>query len=145
MPDLYTYVLFAILGILFKVYNKPPEPAIILGDSTIGENLQCRPFLPKLFEQTPPPPNHPEVRAGLEKLDSFISGRFSQGDIDALSFAVITSEGVIFERNFGVERANESETSPLATSHSSYRLASNSKLFAALEVTVLEQRGVLSW
>lgn len=75
--------------------------------------------------------------------DSF-STRFTKGDIDNLSIAVVTSDGPVFERNSCVIRGNEF-TSPPTPSHASYRIASVAKLFAVLEGHILAERGVLSW
>ena len=67
------------------------------------------------------------------------------GDIDSLSVAVVTSNGTLYERNFGVMRGNESDTSPLTNSHSVYRIASVAKIFTALEGLILERKGIISW
>ncbi|TFK49170.1 beta-lactamase/transpeptidase-like protein [Heliocybe sulcata] len=108
------------------------------------ERFSCLPFLPKLFVETPASISDPAIAQATKDVEQFFSNRFAQGDIDSLSVAVVTSTGPILERNYGVVRANESE-SPLTTSHSSYRIASVAKLFTALEGLILEQKGVLSW
>ncbi|KAL5508717.1 hypothetical protein ACEPAG_4802 [Sanghuangporus baumii] len=105
---------------------------------------ECHPFLPKLLIETPPSPDHPLIKGASARLDKFLSNRYSIGDIDSLSFAVVTSDGPVFEKNFGVMRGNESN-SPATTSHSMYRLASVSKLFTVFEGLLLEQKGALSW
>ena len=110
-----------------------------------AERFSCRPFLPKVFVETPPSAEHPAIKQAMGRLDAFLTNRFAQGDIDSLSVAVVTSAGPVFERNWGVTRGNESATSPPTTSHSSYRIASISKLFTVLEGLILEQRGVISW
>ena len=104
----------------------------------------CRPFLPTLFVETPPSPGHPAIRDATKALDDYFASKFAQGAIDCLSVAVVTSEGALYEKNFGVLRANDSH-SPPTTSHSSYRIASVSKLFTVLEGFILEQRGVILW
>ncbi|KAI0663850.1 beta-lactamase/transpeptidase-like protein [Cubamyces menziesii] len=104
----------------------------------------CRPFLPNVFDKTPPSIDHPAIRRGVEAVNEYFATRFTQGDIDSLSVAIVTSNGPLLERNFGALRANESN-SPATTSHSMYRLASISKLFTALEGFVLEQKGIISW
>ena len=75
----------------------------------------------------------------------FFTKRFYKGDIDSLSMAVVTSNGILFEKNWGVTRGNESATSPPTTSHSQYRIASVSKLFTALEGLILEEKGIILW
>jgi CubicO group peptidase (beta-lactamase class C family) len=109
------------------------------------EKYSCRPFLPKLFIETPPAPDHPLVKDASRRLAEYFSKRFAKGDIDSLSVAVVTSGGALFEENYGVIRGNETATSPPTTSHSQYRIASVSKLFAVMEGLILEQRGALSW
>ena len=104
----------------------------------------CRPFLPTLFVETPPSPGHPAIRDATKALDDYFASKYAQGGIDSLSVAVVTSEGALYEKNFGVLRANETH-SPPTTSHSSYRIASISKLFTVLEGFILEQRGVILW
>ena len=110
-----------------------------------AERFSCKPFLPKIFIETPPTADQPVIRDAMRKLDAYLTKRFQEEDIESLSVAVVTSEGPLFEKNWGVIRGNESETSPPTDSHASYRLASVSKLFAVLEGFILEQRGVLSW
>jgi CubicO group peptidase (beta-lactamase class C family) len=109
------------------------------------EKYSCRPFLPKLFVETPPAPDHPAIEDASRRLGEYFSKRFAKGDIDSLSVAVVTSSGALFEENYGVVRGNETASSPPTTSHSQYRIASVSKLFAVLEGLLLEQRGALSW
>ncbi|KAH9917603.1 beta-lactamase/transpeptidase-like protein [Fomitopsis serialis] len=103
------------------------------------------PFLPNLHADTPPSPDHPAKRAATQSLDEFFTTRFSKGDIDSLSVAVVTSIGSLYEGHFGVMRGNESATSPPTTRHLMYRIASVSKLFTVLEGLILEQRGVIRW
>ena len=104
----------------------------------------CRPFLPNLFVDTPPSLAHPAIRDATKTLNDYFASRFSGEQIDTLSVAVVTSNGTLYERNFGPLRANETDSS-LVDSHSMYRLASVSKLFTVLEGMLLEQRGVISW
>ncbi|KAI0350806.1 beta-lactamase/transpeptidase-like protein [Trametes cingulata] len=104
----------------------------------------CRPFLPSLFAETPPPRTHPAIRDAVASVDRFFASRFAQGDIDSLSVAVVAADGPLYERNFGVTRGNET-SSPPTTSHSTYRIASTGKLFPVLEGLILEQRGIISW
>ncbi|KAL1941017.1 hypothetical protein VTO73DRAFT_7653 [Trametes versicolor] len=108
------------------------------------ERWSCRPFLPNVFAEAPPSSAHPAIRRAVHAVDEFFTARFAEGDIDSLSVAVVTSQGALYERNFGYMRANESH-SPETTSHSMYRMASVSKLFVALEGFILEEKGALSW
>ncbi|KAI0324709.1 beta-lactamase/transpeptidase-like protein [Cubamyces sp. BRFM 1775] len=109
-----------------------------------GARWRCDPFLPNLFEETPPPTDHPAIRAAIESVDQFFASRFAEGDIDSLSVAVITADGPLYEGNFGVTRGNETG-SPLTTRHSSYRISSTGKIFTVLEGLLLEQKGIISW
>ncbi|KAI0738330.1 beta-lactamase/transpeptidase-like protein [Daedaleopsis nitida] len=106
------------------------------------ERWSCRPSLPNLFSETPPPAH--AVRDAADALDRHLTARFGKGDIDSLSVAVVTSAGVLYEKNFGVMRANETD-SPPTHSHSMYRIASVGKLFPVLEGFVLAQKGLISW
>ncbi|EJD47160.1 beta-lactamase/transpeptidase-like protein [Auricularia subglabra TFB-10046 SS5] len=111
------------------------------------ERFSCRPFLPTLFVDNPPGPDDAHIAAATAQLDQYLSQRFAtgNGDIDALSVAVITSDSVLFEKNWGVTRGNETATSPPVTSDSEYRIASVSKLALVYEAFVLVQKGVISW
>lgn len=113
-------------------------------DNSASEPWDCRPFLPNLFADTPPSAAHPAIHSGVAAVHRYFSFRFSAGDIDSLSVAVVTREGPIYENNFGVTRGNETQ-SPPTTSHSTYRIASTGKLFPVLEGLILEQKGLISW
>ena len=139
-------VLIAAASVLLgSHYGYVKIPSLHSSSEDETERYSCRPFLPNLFADTPPTTSDPDIGSAVKKADSFFTQRFSQGDIDSLSIAVVTSNGVLFERNFGVTRGNETATSPPTTSHSQYRIASVSKLFAALEGLILEERGVIHW
>ncbi|KAI0367130.1 beta-lactamase/transpeptidase-like protein [Pilatotrama ljubarskyi] len=101
------------------------------GDS---DRWGCRPFLPNLFSESPPPQTHPAIHDAVAEVDRIFASRFSQGDIDSLSVAVVTADGPLYEKNFGVTRGNETG-SPSTTSHSMYRIALTGKLFIVLEGT----------
>ncbi|KAI9060710.1 beta-lactamase/transpeptidase-like protein [Trametes sanguinea] len=117
-------------------------PRISLTDDS--ERWSCRPFLPNLFEQTPPSPAKPAIQNALQSLDRYLNSRFAKGDIDSLSVAVVTADGPLYERNFGVMRGNKTG-SPPTSSHSMYRISSTAKLFPILEGLILEQKGIIAW
>lgn len=100
--------------------------------------------MPNVFDETPPSAHHTLLRKASKDLNNFLDARFSKGDIDSLSVAVITSAGAVFEKNWGTTRGNES-TGPKTTSHSAYRIASVAKVFPTLEAFILEQKQALSW
>ncbi|KAJ7506556.1 beta-lactamase/transpeptidase-like protein [Mycena galericulata] len=109
------------------------------------ERFSCRPFLPPLFVDNPPHVDNPLLKAASLRTEKFLEYFFSEEDIDSLSVAVVSSDGVLFEANYGVMRGNESQTSPATTSDSMYRIASVSKLFTVLEGHILAEKGVISW
>ncbi|KAJ7220213.1 beta-lactamase/transpeptidase-like protein [Mycena pura] len=109
------------------------------------ERFSCRPFIPPLFVHSPPHTEHPLLKAASLRTGRFLESRFSKRDIDSLSVAVVSPDGVLFEANYGVMRGNESKTSPLTTSDSMYRIASVSKFFTVLEGHILAEKGIISW
>ncbi|KAJ6572103.1 beta-lactamase/transpeptidase-like protein [Mycena capillaripes] len=110
-----------------------------------AERFSCRPFMPPLFVHSPPHTDHPLLKAASLRTGQFLESRFSKKDMDSLSVAVVSSDDVLFEANYGVMRGNESRTSPATTSDSMYRIASVSKLFAVLQGHILAEKGVISW
>ncbi|KAJ7781723.1 beta-lactamase/transpeptidase-like protein [Mycena maculata] len=124
-----------------------PLPRLSSHQSTPDETerFSCRPFLPPLFVHSPPHIDDPLIKAASLRTGQFLESRFSKKDIDSLSVAVVSSNGVLFEANYGVMRGNESGTSPATTSDSMYRIASVSKLFTVLEGHILAEKGVISW
>ncbi|VDC00261.1 unnamed protein product [Peniophora sp. CBMAI 1063] len=97
-----------------------------------------------MLAENPPSPNNPKLLEATQELRAKMSRHFEELEIDSLSIAIVSSAGSIFEHNWGVLRANESTSKPVS-SHSIYRIASVSKLFAAFEGWVLQQKGRLSW
>ncbi|KAJ6520024.1 beta-lactamase/transpeptidase-like protein [Mycena sanguinolenta] len=113
-------------------------------DST---KLTCRAPLPTLLASNPPRPDAPGLQDAAASLHEFLSVRTAAPDIDSLSIAVVTPDGPIFERGYGVLRANETaaEKRGSVTRDSIYRIASITKMFVVLETLILRERGVLSW
>ncbi|TFY61928.1 hypothetical protein EVJ58_g4192 [Rhodofomes roseus] len=115
------------------------------------ESLNCYPFLPDLFQDTPPSTAHPLMQEASAKVDAYLRDRFQSGagDIESISVAVVTSQGAIYENNLGKLRNSGSDvdraSSPPTSSHAMYRMASVSKLFEAVEAHALRQKGALSW
>ncbi|KAI1793717.1 beta-lactamase/transpeptidase-like protein [Ganoderma leucocontextum] len=141
-----TSVTIGLLSIAFGGYYSGYVHISLGGRHIDGEveRWSCRPFLPRLFIDTPPSPLYPELVHASDNLHKTLSQRFAMGDIDSLSFAVVTSDSILFEQNFGVMRANETG-SPPTHSHSMYRIASVAKMFNVLEGFILEQKGLISW
>lgn len=130
-------LLSALLGSHYSRYWSPNSPSDVA-------RWECHPFLPNVFDETPPSAHHTLLRKASKDLNAFFDARFSKGDVDSLSVAVITSAGAVFEKNWGTTRGNES-TGPRTTSHSTYRIASVAKVFPTLEALILEQKQALSW
>lgn len=130
-------LLSALLGSHYYGFWSPNNPNDVA-------RWECHPFLPSIFDQTPPSTQHTLLRKASKDLENIFDARFGKGDIDSLSVAVITSAGAVFEKNWGTTRGNES-AGPKTTSHSTYRIASVAKVFPALEGLILEQKQALSW
>ncbi|KAJ6575319.1 beta-lactamase/transpeptidase-like protein [Mycena capillaripes] len=111
------------------------------------EKLTCSPPFPTLLASNPPGPSAPGFEKAAASLHEFLSIRTLDSDIDSLSLAVVTPDGPIFERGYGVLRANESapEEFGSVTRDSIYRIASITKMFAVLETLILRERGILNW
>ncbi|KAJ6590024.1 beta-lactamase/transpeptidase-like protein [Mycena vulgaris] len=139
----------AALGILSvaigSYYSGHWTPPFLITARDETEQFNCRPFLPNIFAENTPSLEHFSIAAASQQLGQFLTNRFSAGDIDSLSVAVVSANGLLFEGNYGVVRGNESKTSPPTTSDSMYRVASVSKLFNVLEGHILAEKGVLSW
>jgi len=103
---------------------------------------------PNVFGYHPPRPSNELLMKAAKGLDDWLAKTVSQNDIDSLSIAVVTPAGPIFEKGYGVLRANETEEAgkPNPVDRESiYRIASVSKMFAVLETLILRERGVLNW
>ncbi|KAF8216007.1 beta-lactamase/transpeptidase-like protein [Mycena galopus ATCC 62051] len=96
------------------------------------KKLTCRAPLPTLLTSHPPGPDSPGIQEAADSLHEFLSIRTTASDIDSLSIAVVTPAGPIFERGYGVLRANETslEKRGSVTRDSIYRIASITKMFA---------------
>ncbi|KAJ7925981.1 beta-lactamase/transpeptidase-like protein [Mycena leptocephala] len=110
------------------------------------EKLTCSAPLPTLLASHPPGPNAPGFKEAADSLHQFLSMRTAASDIDSLSIAVVTPDGPIFERGYGILRANESDPENFGsvTRDSIYRIASITKMFTVLETLILRERGILN-
>ncbi|KAJ7740566.1 beta-lactamase/transpeptidase-like protein [Mycena metata] len=83
----------------------------------------------------------------LGAIDSLVRNSYSKGGIDGLVVAIVTKEGVAYERAIGPLKANETtpEKRGKVDRHSIFRIASGSKLFATLETLILREKGALQW
>ncbi|KAJ7110012.1 beta-lactamase/transpeptidase-like protein [Mycena epipterygia] len=113
------------------------------------EKLTCSAPLPTLLASHPPRADAPGLKEAAASLHEFLSMRTAKSDIDSLSISVVTPAGPIFERGYGVLKANESKADSeklgSVTRDSIYRIASITKMFTVLETLILRERGVLNW
>lgn len=107
----------------------------------------CKPPSANIFATSPPRSNNGLIAKASKDIDQYLAKRTAKSDIDSLAIAVVTPGGIVFERGYGVLKANESnvEDQKPVDSNSIYRLASISKMFTALETLILRERGVLQW
>jgi CubicO group peptidase (beta-lactamase class C family) len=106
---------------------------------------QCAFPLPNLLSSGPPfEHGRNALSVASRSLDKYLRAKVRQRDIDSLSIAVVTPNGPIFQKGYGVLRANETD-SKTPDANSIYRIASISKMFTVLETLVLRDRGVLDW
>ncbi|KAJ7631169.1 beta-lactamase/transpeptidase-like protein [Roridomyces roridus] len=145
-PIRWLAIILALLGFFFAALNHFNIKVQIVSAQT-EEGLTCRAPLPTLFATHPPEPDSPGFEDAALALDALLSARTAASDIDSLSIAVVGPNGPIFERGYGVLRANESETqnSGSVTRDSIYRIASITKMFTTLETLILRERGALNW
>nr|AAZ14924.1 beta-lactamase class C binding protein-like protein [Coprinellus disseminatus] len=106
----------------------------------------CPAPLPNLLAHQPIQANAvtPQIRKALDSLDKYLKKRTAAADVESLSIAVVTPAGPIFERGYGVLKANDNTTTQAPDSNSIYRLGSISKMFTALETMLLREKGVLN-
>jgi CubicO group peptidase (beta-lactamase class C family) len=108
-------------------------------------NIGCAFPLPNhLLKEQPLCPTEGPLKKSSKKLDAFLSKRVSHPDIDSLSIAVVTPYGMIFERGYGVLKANETVSQKPVSRNSIYRIASITKMFTVLETLILREGGVLN-
>ena len=82
------------------------------------------------------------VEAG-KALQSLLTSYGSEQGVDSLAIAVVTPSDVVFQNFAGTLRANETALGG-PDADSLYRIASISKMFAALEMMILRSRGQLN-
>lgn len=144
---------FALLYYVFETISSGHLSFLLVNQSPIvqaGKNA-CHPPPLNLLAYHPPSANDKDILKAAQRLDQVLTQRvnkFNSG-IDTLSVAVITPNGPIFERGYGVLRANESrragqEQRPVDRD-SIYRIASVTKMFTVLETFILRERGALNW
>ena len=100
-----------------------------------------------IFGYHPPRPSNELIKKAAKGLDDWLAKTATQPDIDSLVVAVVTPAGPIFEKGYGVLKANETENEGQlpVDRNSIYRIASVSKMFTVLETLILRARGALNW
>ncbi|CAK5280295.1 unnamed protein product [Mycena citricolor] len=106
---------------------------------------KCQPPLPTLLAGRPPTPDSPRFKTAIASLDSFLTTRAAASDIDSLSVSVVTPAGPLFERGYGLLKANDTTSTETVTRDSAYRIASISKMFTVFETLILRDMGMLNW
>lgn len=81
------------------------------------------------------------VRTALRVLDVWLSGQREYRGIPSLSVGVVHDQDLIWARSYGLA---DPQGGRKATPETVYRIASNSKLFTAIALMRLQERGVLS-
>ncbi|KAF8878279.1 beta-lactamase/transpeptidase-like protein [Gymnopilus junonius] len=109
----------------------------------------CRPFFPPLAELSRGT-NYTEnyhIRRAARKLDAMLKELADIQWVDSLSVAVVTADGPVFSKGYGVRRANETDERLRGDvdENTVYRIASVSKLFTALELWILKEKGMIRW
>lgn len=106
----------------------------------------CRPPLP-LDSKDSFNLNLHSIRHAGRKLDLRLKELFDNVALDSLVVNVVTPRGTLFTKGYGVQRANETlhKRRGIVDEHTIYRIASVTKLFTALELMILRERGALSW
>ena len=114
-------------------------------------------FVPLRTYHCTPPPIPVEFLGGIsaddrgfaaagQALNKILSLRAQAADMDSMSLAVVTPTEILFQKSYGLLKANE--TSPekrgRPDENTLYRIASISKMFAAFEMMLLRESGVLS-
>lgn len=137
-------VSFIVAGIgcgRFQTANPFPWPP---GGSTVPS---CYPPLPNLLAHNPPKADDSSLSGFFVRLDSHLEALTALDDTDSIAVSIVTSNGPLYEKGFGIARANETEALKRTPPNrdSIYRLASVSKLFTVLETLILRERGILHW
>ncbi|KAG8888142.1 hypothetical protein FRB98_008334 [Tulasnella sp. 332] len=108
----------------------------------------CHPSLPTAIPVSSQEATSLPFRLASRRLHLYLKSVMTLQHIDSLTVGVVAPNGLIFERSYGYLRANETEEHGARTApdtDSLYRIASISKMFCALELMVLKQKGVLGW
>ena len=109
-------------------------------------HVLCRPPLPPLKPQALDPGNSNIIKQASCKFDKYMKKFASLDGVDSVTVAIVTPDGPVFSKGYGVRRANETGVQREKVDEDTiYRLASVSKMFTVLELWILEEQGALKW
>lgn len=133
---------FALSSVLLANVAAMPHPGGSVPGGGGSPATACPVPLPNLLSHKPVTTEG--ISKALEALDQFITKRAAAGDVDSMTFAIVTPSGPIFEKGYGLLKANDNTTTQAPDSSSIYRLGSISKMFTAFETLLLREKGILS-
>jgi hypothetical protein len=110
-----------------------------------SDHAICRPPLPAHMTVVPPPQDNTFIRRASHRLDARLKDLHSREDVDSVTVAVVTANGPIFSKGYGVLCGNETEKRGPVNEDTIYRIASISKLFTVLELWILKEKGAIAW
>ncbi|KIM24198.1 hypothetical protein M408DRAFT_27312 [Serendipita vermifera MAFF 305830] len=112
---------------------------------TTGAESACRPPLPSiLLQKYPPSAEDAALQSLLANVQSAAAASVATDGVDSVSLGIVGPQGLIWYKGFGKAQANGTDDAP-PNEHTIYRIASISKMFAAMEGFVLQDKGYLSW
>lgn len=139
-----TFICFTVAAIHYFAPTATTFPSVNLNFP--WDPPTCPAPKPNIFGYHPPRPSNDQIVKVSKSLDEWLTKTMAQNPIDSLSVAVVTAAGPIFEKGYGILRANESvEGQNPVDKNSVYRIASTSKIFTVLETLILSERGILNW
>lgn len=131
--------------------------ALTLASSTNAQSVlaslsPCIPPLPVVLTSHPPTASSDGIANASSVLDSLVTAAFNANhtgtpNIDSLVIAVITANGTVFEKGYGIRIANETDPALQGGTpdrNTLYRIDSSSKLLTAIETMYLKQQGLVT-
>ena len=104
-----------------------------------------RPELPSLPLE--PVTSDPDIQSAARRLDSRLQDLYKGGSIDSLSIGIVGENGLLLTRGYGFVNAKKKDTAQCrkVDENTIYRIASLTKVFTALKLWMLKERGAISW
>jgi D-alanyl-D-alanine carboxypeptidase len=84
---------------------------------------------------------HPDVASNINLINIWLKARMAYSGQPAVSIAIVHDQELVYANGFGM---GDIDTGQVATADSIYRIASHSKLFAAISVMQLRDEGKLN-